>query len=135
MTWTTILRRQDGSVDFYRSWDEYKAGFGDPPLGEYFVGLDRLHKMTSRSPQELMIILRDWDGEERYASYDAFQIDSEADLYRLSNLGKYSGTAGDGMVVHKGMKFSTYDRDNDSSNKHCAHLYYGAWWFNDCYTW
>jgi len=27
--WTILVRRQDGSVDFYRSWAPYVAGFGN----------------------------------------------------------------------------------------------------------
>ena len=26
--WTVIQRRRDGSVNFYRTWDDYRAGFG-----------------------------------------------------------------------------------------------------------
>ena len=34
--------------------------------------------------------------------------------------------------VHDGMKFSTYDRDNDFGGN-CARDYRGGWWYNSCY--
>ena len=33
-----IQRRQDGSVDFYVTYEEYAQGFGDPS-GEFWLGV------------------------------------------------------------------------------------------------
>jgi hypothetical protein len=43
--WTVIQRRQDGSEDFYRNWDEYKNGFGNT-TGGYWLGLENMHYLT-----------------------------------------------------------------------------------------
>lgn len=37
LSFKVIQRRINGSVDFYRGWDDYKMGFGDPS-GEYWIG-------------------------------------------------------------------------------------------------
>lgn len=39
-----IERQMDGSVDFYRSWQTYKAGFGKAQ-GEYWLGKIKLKHM------------------------------------------------------------------------------------------
>uniref|UniRef100_A0A1I8NTD0 Fibrinogen C-terminal domain-containing protein n=1 Tax=Stomoxys calcitrans TaxID=35570 RepID=A0A1I8NTD0_STOCA len=133
-SWTTILQRLDGSVDFYRDWDQYKVGFGNPPNGEFFIGLDKLHELTSESPQELMVVMREWSGEMVHAHYDLFKIAGENEKYAITSLGNYNGDAEDALDYHLGMAFSTYDQDNDLSTRNCAEYFKGAWWFRSCYA-
>jgi len=38
--WLVIQRRINGSVDFYRNWTDYVAGFGELE-GEFWYGLSR----------------------------------------------------------------------------------------------
>ncbi|XP_034471729.1 ficolin-1-like [Drosophila innubila] len=131
--WTIILRRLDGSVNFYRNWTEYKNGFGNLD-GEFFLGLDKIHALTADRKQELLVILEDFDADRRLESYDDFAIGNEDQQYVLHTLGKAHGTAGDSLDYQRGMKFSTFDRDNDKdSTRHCAEKYTGAWWYNECH--
>ena len=44
----------------------------------------------------------------------------------------FVGTVGDSLSYHRGLAFSTKDRDNDKSSSNCATSYKGAWWFNGC---
>ncbi|XP_002057880.4 fibrinogen-like protein A [Drosophila virilis] len=123
--WTVIQRRVDGSVDFNRDWDQYKAGFGDLH-GNFFIGLEKLHHMTLSQPHELYVYLADFENNARYAKYSHFQIGNEYESYKLKKLGTYSGNAGDAFKIHLNMNFTTKNNDNDTSMKaNCAHdLYY-----------
>ena len=87
--WTVFQRRLDGSVDFYRGWQDYKNGFGDLN-GEFWLGLDKIHRITTASKNELRIDMEDTSGNTRYAEYDYFAATSEQQKYQLS-LGTYAG--------------------------------------------
>ncbi|KAL9961149.1 hypothetical protein ACROYT_G030042 [Oculina patagonica] len=130
--WSVFQKRQDGSVDFYRGWDDYKRGFGNLS-GEFWLGLEKIHRLTSSGQYKLRVDLEDFAGNTAYAEYDSFGVASDGDKYQLS-VGNYSGTAGDSLANHNGLPFTTKDQDNDKrSDSNCAVEFIGAWWYNDCY--
>ncbi|KAM8716144.1 hypothetical protein ACLKA7_003085 [Drosophila subpalustris] len=129
--WTVILNRTNGLEDFQRSWYEYKMGFGYF-ADEFFMGLDAIHLLTSDTRHELLVILEDLQQVMSYETYSHFAIGSEHESYILKSLGAADGTAGDSLSYHLGMKFSTYDRDNDLDNRNCAQNYSGGWWYKRC---
>ncbi|OCT92077.1 angiopoietin-2 [Xenopus laevis] len=129
--WTVIQHRKDGSVDFHRLWKEYKEGFGSPS-GEYWLGNEFVHQLTTHGSYALRIQLRDWDGNEAYSLYDHFSLGNEDHKYRLQVRG-YSGTAGrTSSFSPTGTEFSTKDVDNDRCSCRCAQMATGGWWFDAC---
>lgn len=129
--WTVVQRRKDGSENFNRSWDDYRLGFGDPQ-GEFFLGLEKLHLLTKAQPHELFIYMKIFENETAYARYDKFLIGNETESFQIKSLGKYTGTAGNALRAHNGMKFTTIDRDNDLSELNCASEWSSGWWFRKC---
>jgi hypothetical protein len=131
--WTVFQRRQDGSEDFYRNWNNYTAGF-ENLSNEFWLGLDYIHRLTNGTSSELRIDLEDFSEETRYAQYSSFQVGGASTKYLLRVSG-YSGTAGNSFGSrHNNHKFSTFDQDNDSWENNCAQRYKGAWWYDACYT-
>ncbi|XP_066264951.1 uncharacterized protein [Branchiostoma lanceolatum] len=130
--WTVIQRRHDGSVPFNRNWEEYKQGFGNKS-GEYWLGNENIHLLTSQTNYKLRVDLMDWDGDSRFAEYSSFRVSGESYQYRLYVTG-YTGTAGDATAHNNGRRFSTMDRDNDAwSSGHCSQQRGQAgWWFGYC---
>ncbi|XP_023257190.1 angiopoietin-related protein 2-like isoform X2 [Seriola lalandi dorsalis] len=110
--WTVIQRRQDGSVNFFRTWEQYKQGFGNLD-GEYWLGLEHLYWLTKQAQYKLRVALEDWQGRQVFAEYDSFHLEPETDWYRL-RLGQYLGNAGDSLSWHNNKAFTTLDRDKDS---------------------
>ena len=87
--WTVFQRRQDSSVNFYRGWQGYKYGFGDLN-GNFWLGLNKLHRLTKSGHNVLRVDLTDWTDDTAYVKYGSFSVASESSGYRL-NVGGYSG--------------------------------------------
>jgi ficolin len=129
--WLVFQRRKDGSQNFFLGWEDYARGFGDIE-GEFWFGNQYLHKLTIQR-NELRVDLRDFDGVSKFAKYRTFQVDAESKKFKLTVEG-FSGDAGDSLLLHNGMKFSTLDQDNDIDGTSCAELYKGAWWYKKCHV-
>ena len=130
--WLVFQRRLDGSVDFFRTWAEYRQGFGDLE-GEFWLGLDTLHQFTHNKRYMLRIVLEDFNGNTAYADYSYFFVSGESQKYKLS-LGEYTGNASDSFSGHKKYSFTTKDQDNDIWPSNCAAKFKGGWWYNKCHS-
>ena len=130
--WTVFQRRKEGSLPFYRSWYDYENGFGDL-AGEFWLGLKNIHRLTGNEINNILRVdLQEFYGRHRYAEYDVFNV-GDRDVEYLLMVGGYSGNAGDSLSYHNGMKFSTYNRDNDNTYwNNCASSRRGGWWYKDC---
>ncbi|KAK2884368.1 hypothetical protein Q8A73_020842 [Channa argus] len=125
--WTVFQRRVDGSVNFYRPWDQYKLGFGNAAT-EYWLGLENIFHLTLRKKYELLVDMEDFSGNKAFARYTSFSIDPETYGYKLHVSGFINGGAGDALTYHNGQKFSTFD-----SSGNCAKRHMGGFWFNSCH--
>ena len=135
--WTVIQRRVDGSINFDVDWNTYKSGFGQLNR-DFYLGNENIFYMSHQAliphGSELRVELLKWNGQRYFAKYKTFQVENESQGYRL-HVDGYSGNAGDALKYHDGMKFSTYDRDNDEypqGNCAASSVHAGGWWHNHC---
>lgn len=134
--WTVILSRSNGRERFNRTYREYQDGFGDPS-DEYYIGNELLHRLTTWRSHQLRVVMEDFDGQKTWVQYKIFRVAGPEDNYQLT-VGEFEAdsAAGDGLQIHNGMKFSTYDKDDDSNKDgNCSQLFGGGggWWFSNCY--
>ncbi|XP_065088767.1 fibrinogen-like protein 1 [Ochlerotatus camptorhynchus] len=133
--WTVVQRRFNGTVNFYREYEEYVRGFGKLDGGEFWLGLERIHRLTYSAAHELVVVLEDWEGESRYAWYENFEIAGEFDHFKVTKLDGYKGDAGDSLNYTLNAAFSTFDQDHDTNEQNnCAVKYHGAWWYKACHS-
>ena len=144
--WVVFQNRFNGSVDFDQDWNSYKRGFGNLS-GEFWLGNDNIHRLTTIGGAVLRIELRDRADGLEYAEYRSFMVDGECNKYKLT-VGSYSGTTQYNALdlrlqmptvqerfIHNGRYFTTKDRDNDvgpGANYNCAVSFGSGWWFGGC---
>ncbi|KRF98477.1 uncharacterized protein Dwil_GK27492 [Drosophila willistoni] len=130
--WIVVHRRLNDSENFKRNWIDFRNGFGDLN-GNFFIGLEKLHRITQTDIYELAIEIGFHDDTFTNVRYNHFKIGDETKQYKLESLGEFRGMIDNEMERGIGQKFTTYDRDNDlDSYVNCAAKYYGAWWYKDC---
>ncbi|XP_029996620.1 microfibril-associated glycoprotein 4-like [Sphaeramia orbicularis] len=131
--WTVIQRRKDGTINFYRGWDQYKTGFGQAS-GEYWLGLENIHLLTLRKSYEMRIDMEDFEGAKAYVQYSTFSVGPEQEGYILTLSDLTDGGAGTSLSDHNGLSFSTFDKDQDTHSTNCAKTYFGGWWYGECHS-
>lgn len=120
--WVVFQRRMDGSVNFHRTWNEYKVGFGNPN-GEFWLGNIRIKRIVSIYHQ-LLIELRDSTKDKAFDLYDVM-IEDESKRYELVVYGYSEGTAGKMLYNRRSLGFCTYDRDH---SRRFASYFKGGFW-------
>ncbi|XP_062575996.1 fibrinogen C domain-containing protein 1-A-like [Saccostrea cucullata] len=126
--WTVFQRRDDGIIDFFRNWIDYKYGFGNI-TDEFWLGNHRIYEIVKQGFYELRIDMGDFNSVRKYALYRRFSIGDEHSGYVLT-VEDYVGDAGDSFSRHNGNQFYTKDHDSNS----CAATYKGGWWYDNCHA-
>ena len=133
--WMAFQRRFNGSVKFRRNWNEYKEGFGNHD-GEYWLGNDLLHELTSLRRHDLFVIATNFSDVSQTKRFSDFTIGSEQEKYKFDYALDLPGYSEHALYKEaKTMKFSTHDQDNDAQSSYsCAELYHGGWWYKACHS-
>ena len=135
-----LIQRRTSAFDFDRSWEEYKDGFGDPATN-FWLGNDKIHKLTHGREMTLRITGVDYSGLEIFVVYKGFYIEDEENRYRLHSGVRERGHNGYKDDWHNldGAYFSCKGHDNDGRAEDCSADYNGnGWWMgttqNTCYS-
>ncbi|XP_059154488.1 angiopoietin-2-like isoform X1 [Physella acuta] len=130
--WIIIQRRIKGDVNFTRTWNDYKNGFGSTS-GDFWIGNSVISKLTDLGYNELRFDMK-YKGTDYYAVYRGFKVENEAAKYKMNFTSFSDGNVEDSFKYHNGMKFTTIDSDNDEwSDGNCAVDRRGGWWYEGCH--
>lgn len=98
------------------------------PVGEFWLGLENIHSLSTQGQYILQVELSDQAGEQQSARYQ-FQLDGEEKKFAIHLVQESSsGVQEDIMNTGaSGLPFSTADNDNDlAADVNCAKLLSGT---------
>eukprot|EP00794_Sanderia_malayensis_P017790 gene17790-19567_t len=129
--WILIQRNTVKTVSsqpFNQKLSRYKDGFGGTNDDYYWIGLNKLHRLSSSNAgARLNIKYRIYSATSKTYGihYETFAVGENSDKYKL----KIDGFSGDGedlMSMHNGSKFYTQSNHWGSP---CYKSNLGGWWF------
>ncbi|KAH8318219.1 hypothetical protein KR074_004523, partial [Drosophila pseudoananassae] len=125
--WLIVYRKFYNSKKFDRTYEDYERGFGDvgiEPKDEFFIGLNRLHRLTSGKPHEVFL-----NTNKGRIGCDHIVVGGRSEGYKVRRIGNCTGP--DHISPKQGSKFSTFDRDLDGvPGRNLAKELGFGWWFD-----
>ena len=88
-----IQRRENGFVNFNRSWSQYNEGFGFLST-EFWLGNEKLSYLTNQAVYELRVDVELSNGASFYTKYNGFRITDEFGQYKLGYIGAIESNTG-----------------------------------------
>ena len=124
--WIVIQRRiANGTVNFYRNWEDYENGFGDLD-GEFWIGLRNMHELTN---QEVELQVTAWNDNKTITwNYPTFRV-YNADYNYYFTVSRGTGDGTDVLAYNSGHYFMTFDHDHGYRYGHCVSSFQAGWWY------
>jgi len=100
--WIMFMHREVATgFDWNLTWVDYKNGFGSSDSGDFWLGLERLHLLTTSGSYRLRLEWQEAVTDYWFSTeYWLFYIDDEAANYKLHVSGYVHGDDGRALCVH-----------------------------------
>ncbi|XP_043069062.1 fibrinogen-like protein 1 [Drosophila bipectinata] len=127
--WLMIYRKHYNSPKLNRTYEDFDSGFGDlgtDSIPYYFIGLNRLHILTSGMAHE--VILTTFPLGRRRCEH--FVIGDRREGFKVKSI---ANCTGDDIWLSpkQGSKFSTFDQDEDGvPGRNLVKEEGFGWWFD-----
>ena len=132
--WIMYQRRVDGTLNFTRTFEEYKSGFGDngDNTTELWLGNENVYQLLQsygNKVVDLRIEVDAFDGDLGWIESSSFTMRNEANQYGVRWA---TTTASKPSMVsqwdkHKTHSFKTFDKPG--TGVRCLTVYKGGWWY------